>query len=263
LDRDAATVSTESSLAASVRGHNDAIIELPLQDGDSNKSTGNFTASPPAAVGKADSTVVALSGSNRFVAWTDYTPGNAEIMFKRSTDSGATWKSTVNLSNNPGNSINVAIVASGSNVYAVWTQYNNANTLGDVLYRGSSDNGVTWGPKIKLSSSGNNVGVLPQITASDSNIYVAWSESNDEIFFKRSTDNGSTWKSTVNLSNNAGPSYSAYIASGSNVAVVWNDITPGNAEIFFKRSTDNGATWKLTVNLSNNSGKSVLTQEAV
>jgi len=263
LGRNAATLSTESSLAASAREHDDAGIALSLQDNDISETTGNFTASPPASVEKADSTVVEISGSNRFVAWTDYTPGNAEILFKRSTDSGATWKSTVNLSNNPGNSINVAIVAFGSKVYAVWTQYNNANTLGDVFFRGSVDNGATWGPKVKLSSSGDNVGVLAQITASGSNVFVAWSESNDEIFLRRSTDNGATWKPAVNLSNASGPSTDPQItASGSNVYVVWQDFVPSNYDILFKRSTDNGATWKPTVNLSNNAGDSYLPQIA-
>jgi hypothetical protein len=43
-------------------------------------------------------------GANIFVVWTDDTPGNNDILHRRSTDNGATWKTTQNLSNNAGNS---------------------------------------------------------------------------------------------------------------------------------------------------------------
>ena len=232
-----------------------------LNRGTHDISADNRTAAAAATVEKAQSSVIANSGSSRYVAWTDYTTGNGEILFRRSTDNGATWKATVNLTNNPGHSINVAITASGSNVYVTWTQYNLASSLADIYFRGSTDSGATWGAKIKLSSSGRNTSVLPQITASGSSVYVAWSESRDEIHFRRSTDNGATWQPTVNLSSNEGVSNSVYvISSGSDISVVWNDLTPGNYDILFRRSTDNGATWKSTFNLSNNSGNSFLTR---
>lgn len=42
---------------------------------------------------------VAAISSNVYVEWEDVMPGNFEIFLKRSTDNGATWKSTKNLSN--------------------------------------------------------------------------------------------------------------------------------------------------------------------
>ena len=45
---------------------------------------------------------IAASGSNIHVTWIDYTPGNYEIYFKTSADSGATWSANKRLTNNTG-----------------------------------------------------------------------------------------------------------------------------------------------------------------
>ena len=87
--------------------------------------------------------VSAASGSNRFVVWEDNTPGNYDILFKRSADNGATWQAVKNLSNNPGHSYNPQIVVSGSNVYVVWLQIDSGGTMEDILVRRSADNGAT------------------------------------------------------------------------------------------------------------------------
>ena len=212
--------------------------------------------------------VTAASGSNRFVVWYDSTPGNDDILFKRSTDAGATWKATVNLSTNPGSSKDPQIAVSGSNVYVVWEQHNSVANVDDTFFRRSTDNGATWGSKVKISANSidtDNVNLI-QVAASGSSVYIVWVDAPApfEILIRRSTDGGATWKPVVNLSSNAGSSSSPRIAvSASNVYVVWSDATPGNYDIFLKRSTDNGATWKPTVNLSNNAGNSFSTQIGV
>jgi hypothetical protein len=224
-------------------------------------SADNVTTSALTNQVKAAGNAVVTSGSNRYLAWIDYTPGNADIMFRRSTDYGATWKPVVNLSLNPGHSINVVVVATGSNVYLAWEQYNLAYDRADVFFRASTDSGATWGSKINLSSSGKNVRVYPQLVASGSNVFAAWSESNDEILVRRSVNNGASWEPAVNLSNNSGPSTLPQLAiSGSNVYVVWQDYTlaASNFDIMLRRSTNDGASWKPAVNLSANFGDSFL-----
>jgi hypothetical protein len=210
--------------------------------------------------------VAAASGSNRFVVWYDGTPGNFEIFFRRSTDNGATWQPAINLSTNPGHSYNPQIAVSGSNVYIIWTQYSSDGSLADVFFRGSTNNGGVWGPKVKISSSGTNFSFFtPRIAASGSNVYITWQDDGAvDVFSRRSTDGGASWKSIQNLSNNADDSFDPQVAtSGSNVYVVWYDKTAGNYEILLKRSTDSGATWKAVKNLSNNAGSSFSPQVAV
>ena len=207
----------------------------------------------------SSSDVSAASGSNRFLVWYDHTPGNYDIFFRRSTDGGATWQPTVNLSTNPGHSYTPQMAVSGSNVYIAWTQSSSDGTLTDVFFRGSTDNGATWGPKIKLSNTGTLfIFATFDIAAHGSNVYVTWEDdASADVFLRRSADNGATWKAIRNMSNNAGDSFDPQVAaSGSNVYAVWYDKTPGNYEIFLQRSTDSGATWKAAKNLSNNGGAS-------
>lgn len=207
----------------------------------------------------SSSDVSAASGSNRFLVWYDHTPGNYDIFFRRSTDSGATWQPTVNLSTNPGHSYTPQIAVSGSNVYIAWTQSSSDGTLTDVFFRGSTDNGATWGPKIKLSNTGTLfIFATFDIAAHGSNVYITWEDdASADVFLRRSVDSGATWKAIRNMSNNAGDSFDPQVAaSGSNVHVVWYDNTPGKSEILLARSTDNGATWKAIKNVSNNAGDS-------
>ena len=195
----------------------------------------------------------AASGSNRFVVWLDGTPGNSDIFFRRSTDNGATWKSIINLSKNPGSSISPQIAVSGSNVYVVWTQASaneEEDAEADIFLRRSTDNGATWGSKINISMSSSPFSSGPRVVTSGSNVHVAWVDDNG-VFVRSSTNNGATWQPKVDLSNTIVPPEIA--VSGSNVYVVWND----DNDILLRRSTDDGATWKPEENISNNAGGSI------
>ena len=204
--------------------------------------------------------VSAASGTNRFVVWEDAPykdQGKSEIFFKRSTDNGAVWLPTVNLSNNPGGSHAPAIAVSGANVYVAWLQANADSTAQDIFLRRSTDNSATWKAVIKITTTGKIGFTAPQIVSSGSNVYVFWEQSNGDIYLRRSADNGATWKSIVNISGNPGRSVDEQVAvSGSNVYVTWFQISADNAkvDVFFRKSSDNGATWGAKVNLSN-SGK--------
>src|SRR5437870_5662778 len=95
--------------------------------------------------------------------------------------------------------------------------------------------GQSFGAPINLSGTADWSG-LPQIAASGSNVYVAWTEGasqlgSGEIFFKASNDGGLTFTAPQNLSSNVTDSSWPQIAvSGSNVYVVWQDVVwQGNA----------------------------------
>ena len=206
---------------------------------------------------------VAASGNNVYVTWDDNTPGNLDILFKRSTDGGKTFDRTKNLSNNAGASFQPEITASGNNVYVTWGDSTPGNF--DILFKRSTDGGKTLDSTKNLS---NNAGAsfFPRIASSWNNVYVVWTDStpgNFDILFKRSTDGGHDFDRTKNLSNNAGDSNEPRIdSSWNNVYVVWTDTTPGQFDILFKRSTDGGHDFDRTKNLSNNAGTSTNSQIA-
>ncbi len=215
---------------------------------DASSANAQESESIPSGIGAA-------SGSNRFVVWQDNTPGNWDILFKRSTDNGAMWKSTVNLSKNAGDSEHPQIAVSGSNVYIIWAQWNTDFSSQDIILRRSTDNGATWQPKVNLS---NDVpkSFDPVMTALGEFVFVTWtsreSGGDAETLFRRSGDNGTTWKPVVNISGTSGDGESQITVNGANVYVIWNGYTEDDSlhHLMFRRSTDNGATWKSQVELS-------------
>jgi hypothetical protein len=213
--------------------------------------------------GTALSPQVAASGNNVYVVWRDNTPGNDEVFFALSTTNGTSFASTVNLSNNPGESFNPAITVSGTNVYVAWPDSTSGNF--EILFRASTNGGTSFTPLLSQPATNlsNNPGgsIEPQLAASGNGICVAWRDStlgNSQIFFRSSTNNGATFTPVVNLSNDAGTAYNARLAMmNTDVYVVWADTTPGVEDVFLASSTDGGLSFGSPTNISNNSGFSL------
>ncbi len=226
----------------------DIFFRSSLDNGVTWKSIINISQNP----GYSVFAEIAVSGSNVYVAWSDTAPGNNDILFRRSSNYGATWKAVVNLSNNGGISNVLQLAASGSNLIVAWQDFTPGNW--EILVRSSQDSGASW-KSVKNISNTPNLSFIRQVAASGSNLYVTWSDylfGEEDILFRRSTDGGATWKSAINLSSNDDTSDGVVIAvSGSNVYVAWSDRSLGNYEILFRRSTDSGATWKPVINISN------------
>jgi hypothetical protein len=96
------------------------------------------------------------------------------------------------------------IAVSGSNVYAAW--WNNKTGDFEVMFRASTDNGHTFGPKINLSNSPGVASTDAQVGAEGKNVYVIWWETSSsghtaEPFLRISYDNGKTFGEKVMLSN--------------------------------------------------------------
>ena len=207
---------------------------------------------------------VAVWGQNIYTVWTDFTPGNYEIFFRRSADGGATWYAARKLTNSVGTSLNPAIAVSGPNVYVVWME--NPGLDPEIHIRKSTDGGETWGTARNLS---NNAGIsqYPRLAVNGSEVYVVWQDETPGkacVFIRTSTDGGATWNAARRLSNNIGGAFTPRIALDSpNVYVVWQDHTSGTAEVYFRTSTDGGLTWAAARKVSNNAGASCTPDIAV
>jgi hypothetical protein len=98
----------------------------------------------------------AITGENVYVVWwTDKgTPNtNGEVIFRASTDSGATFGNKTNLSNtNNTDSVDAEIAAEGGNVMITWWERN--QTANTPVARISTDNGETFGPTLNLATNG-------------------------------------------------------------------------------------------------------------
>jgi hypothetical protein len=96
-----------------------------------------------------------ITGDTVYVVWwTDNTPGNdGEVMFRASTDDGATFTDKINLSNTTGiDSVDAEIAAEGATVIVTWWERN--QTSDTPVARISTDAGETFGPMMMLGANG-------------------------------------------------------------------------------------------------------------
>src|ERR687889_2491893 len=211
---------------------------------------------------------IVLSRSNIYVMWVDFVTGNDDIFFKRSTDGGATFSDTINLSNNTGDSTDPDIASSNDgDIYVVWRD-DSAGTE-QIVYQRSNDNGDSFGTGLSehLTLSNNtaeNINAIePRIVSDKANVYVLWSQGNfdrgiSDIFFKRSTDGGASFGDIINLSSNPN-SRSSLPNIGvleNKIYTAWSDGPFNNGEVNYRRSTDGGASFDNTIDLSNRRGDS-------
>jgi hypothetical protein len=104
-------------------------------------------------------------------------------------------------------------------------------------------------------SPGANDSLNPQISSSDSNVYIVWADKrngNSDLYFNYSTDNGATFQpSDIRLDTGDLPGAHSSLwpqiaSAGSNVYVVWFDERHGSYDydIYFNYSLNGGATWQ-------------------
>jgi len=128
---------------------------LQEEDNENNEDTGeNQDQNGRVEVDKK--APIAISDGNIYVVWfnDENTPNNnSEVLFRSSDDGGTTFSEKINLSNTTSaDSINAEIVADGNNVIVTWWEHN-ATSI-EPVFKASADNGVTFGPMLRLATNG-------------------------------------------------------------------------------------------------------------
>ncbi len=136
-------------------------------------------------------------------------------------------------------------------MYIVWTQFH------DIMFRGSSDYGTTYGPIITLASYAiNDLVFSPKLLASGSTVHVAWivaHETNQTIFYRRSLDNGLSWDQIITLSPPGQEALDYQMSiSGNNVYLAWSEFSQQGYtdSVIFRISIDQGASFEQRVTLA-------------
>jgi ribosomal protein L35AE/L33A len=204
--------------------------------------------------------IAADPGSNVHIFWQDLSPGNNEIMYKKSTDKGSTWGALNRMTWNSGSSQKPVVAQDSTNVYLAW--YDDSSGNDEIMFKKSTDGGTTWGAIKRITWNAGD-SIMPALAAAGGYVHLIWnddSSGNDEILYKRSMDGGTTWGAIIRITWNTGASKApAVVADNCNrVHIAWYDNSPGNDEIMYKRSTDLGSTWGSINRITWNSGSSVL-----
>src|ERR1041384_189368 len=130
-------------------------------------------------------------------------------------------------------------------------------TESDVYYSKSTDGGITYSPRKKLSS-GMALGFNSTLALdSVGNVYVAWtglseSQAGTAILLSRSTDGGNTFLSPVPITNSSQKADLANIAvdKNGNVLATYLEVSTSSPKLFAARSTTGGASFSTPVQVS-------------
>lgn len=177
--------------------------------------------------------------------------GSNDISFIRSTDSGATFSSPINVSNVPSTvgASNGHLKLLDQQLYFVWSETDAVSgtppfpAVTDTYFRKSIDGGVTFSPKMNLSN--NKTSVQPTIGATSQGVYVTWLNNdnitpkiNDSIL-RASNDGGATFSPSMNMSSNGRVDSPGLVVSGSNIYITWRgpSLSTGQPDVFVRRST--------------------------
>jgi hypothetical protein len=206
--------------------------------------------------------MVAL-GSNVYVVWQQSTETDQEIYFKRSSDNGNTFESTVNLSNNDGSSFFPRIASASDFVYVSWidTPFDEADQGTDIHFKRSINKGQTFGSEVNLSNNPTSYSGRVKMSTAGSNVYVVWdddlSSTGTSLSYRRSTDNGNSFDTVKQFASKVSLRTFEIGSAGRNVYVVWSQGPEEKEDVYFKKSNNGGSAFAAAKNLSNNEHSSL------
>jgi len=198
---------------------------------------------------------VLTSSNNVVVCWEDQVSGQYIVRCARSTDAGATWSATQDIS--PALSSHPQCVdgaVGGGRMVIHWGEIFGSTV--SLKMRISTDDGQTWGSTLNVTSFNYdpNQGAFAQMAIAGSAIMVGYlGESPFAVRTVRSTDWGQTWSSPVVVySDPPRMLHQLRIAtSGSSVVMRWERFFGAyNDEAMAAASADGGLTWSTPASLS-------------
>jgi len=195
------------------------------------------------------------SSNNIYVVWSDTTPSNEEIFFKKSTNGGISWSSK-RLSWSAGEAEKPKIaIDSNDDIHVLWSEDTPGN--GELFYKKSTNGGSGWTATKRLTwTSGDSYNFDFSVDSSDV-LHVAWQDKVKEvdvIFYKKSTNSGASWIGTKRLTWGTDGSSRPAIASdlANNAHVIWRKEISSQWYSFYRKANSSGI-WGSTKRLTWNS----------
>jgi hypothetical protein len=159
----------------------------------------NWSAYLPIIDSAGQPNVAYRNGILHFAGCRDY-----KIIYTRSTNLGNTW-STPTIITAPNTVLpkkpNLAL-GPNQNLYIAWTdnKFGGGMQFDDVLFRKSTDDGLTWGPEQRLTPDSHcNAGGALDMVSQDSMVFIVWQfhalgyPTACSLFFLASTNCGESW----------------------------------------------------------------------
>ena len=198
---------------------------------------------------------IAVDGDNVYLTWTVTTPVQTDVKFARSTDRGATFEPEVrphpDLFNSFQGESHICVDGNGF-VYIVYTD--DAFGFGaDIALLVSTDQGVSWGPPIRVNDDVTDKGQFSPAIAGDlyGGVAIVWEDkrssggafTHGDVYFTYTNNQGLTFGENIKVNDTDGtgltdpaPAISLYLTGGAYIA--WSSEILNDANIFFDYSFD-------------------------
>ena len=165
------------------------------------------------------------------------------------------WSAETQVANDPADSRLVDLSADPS-AHAVYLVWENNRGMQEVYFRRSLDDGISWGPELRLSNlTSATPEPEPRLVADAGQVLVFFANrtaTGEHLYYVISDDWGSDFSAPLLLTNDPGDQSNVAAAIvASTVHVVWQQNLNGNIRIFYAKSKDSGRTWQPEVALTN------------
>ena len=151
-------------------GNDEIYILKSIDNGESWKQFANISGNS----GNSQSPRIIMDGKdNIYVVWHDYTLGNWEIFFSKSSDHGANWSQGYNISNSTEMSIRPVIsVDAAGNINVTWQDSIKGES--NIYYSRSIDTGSSWATPLDVSNKLGSSYLSAIDVDSAGNIIIVW-----------------------------------------------------------------------------------------
>ena len=184
----------------------------------------------------------------------NYIPPNQDwdLWLFRSTNCGQSWPETTVVSDTDCVGKGPDLAANNYGLHLVRGYGLISSNATEVIYNGSTDNGISWYGPTMISNNDTCESFWPQIAAwGDSNVMISWTdykaspeEWTGDAFISKSTDNGHSWSSPTQMTFSHGVTGTDIYAKDDTVIICYDDARDGTDAIYANISYNGGETWQ-------------------
>lgn len=179
---------------------------------------------------------ISSSKDNIYIVWQEsvgsHATTNYDIFFKKSNDSGNSFDSPLNLSNNIGFSEHPQIASVGNYIYVVWVDSSSGER--EIMFSKSLDSGKTFSNSTVVSQNSMSP-YHAELAADGQNVYIVWNsfgiEMSNIILLTKSNNAGKSFGELIEIGEGDLETYPKIAANANEYYITWDRRDKKDTEI--------------------------------